>query len=137
MKRLLSLALVAGCSANTTPLDGVVCTAELRSTIVVHVTDARTGAAAALGSTVMVRGGAVYDSVFVNTVGTPATQAYMAWEDRVKAGRYTVTVRKPGYTPFVKTDVDVVGNQCHSGPGPTVQVALQSLIPSEVEESAP
>ena len=129
MKQYVALAFAlfaaAACSNSSAPLEGVYCTAELRSTIVVHVTDARTGAAAAQGSTVIVRGGAVYDSVVVNAVPTPATQAYMAWEDRVNAGRYSVTVRKPGYTTFVKTDVDVVGNQCHSGPGPTVQVALQ------------
>src|SRR5688572_21692649 len=119
-RRLLGLALVAGCDASTAPRGGIICSAELRSTIVVHVTDATTGVAAALGSTVIVRGGAVYDSVVVNTVLNPATLAYLAWEDRVQAGRYTVTVRKPGYTTFVKTDVDVTGNQCHSGPGPVV-----------------
>ncbi len=120
---LLSLAVCA-CSS-TGPFDGTVCTLELRSTIRVDVTDARTSAAIALGSTVIVKGSAVYDSVVVTSTPMGPGVAYLAWEDRVKKGRYSVEVRKPGYVTFVKTDVDVPGDQCHSGPGPSVQAVLQ------------
>ena len=111
-------------SSGASPL-GVNCTDELRSTIRVEVTDARTGASAAVGSTVIVRGASVYDSVLVTATQFNPYVAYLAWENRVKQGRYTVEVRKPGYVSFVKTDVDVPGDQCHSGPGPGVQAALQ------------
>ncbi|MEO7455799.1 MAG: carboxypeptidase-like regulatory domain-containing protein [Gemmatimonadaceae bacterium] len=119
-----SAAFLAGCSAIDS-IGGVACTLELRSTIVVSVTDARTGAPAASGATVIVRGGAVYDSVVVSTATPAATVAYMAWEDRVKKGRYSVEVRKPGYVSFLKTDVDVTGDACHSGGGPHLDVALR------------
>jgi len=127
MNRVLApsiLLAVAACSGSgsTHP---ITCTNELRSTIMVNVTDARTGSAAALGSTVIVKGAGVYDSVVVaSTPFNPAT-AYVGWEDRVKAGRYSVEVRKPGYVSFLRTDVDVTSDQCHSGPGPSVQAALQ------------
>lgn len=122
--RVLSLALLAGCSAPFEP-GGRVCTLELRSTIVVEVTDAKTGAPAPVGSTVIVRGATFYDSVFVTApLHTPST-AYLAWENQTKVGRYTVEVRKPGYLGWIKSDVDVRGDECHNGPGPLVQVALQ------------
>lgn len=121
----LALAVLFGCSASSVePLR--VCTLELRSTIIVNVTDAKTGASAAVGSTVIVRGAALYDSVFVTTLVLPPSTAYLSWEDRIKGGRYTVQVRKPGYLDWIKTDVDVPSDECHSGPGPLVTAMLQT-----------
>jgi hypothetical protein len=120
----LPLAVLAGCSTSSVePLR--VCTAELRSTIIVNVTDAKTSASAAAGSTVIVRGATFYDSVFVTTLVLPPSTAYLGWEDRIKGGRYTVQVRKPGYLDWIKTDVDVPSDECHSGPGPVVTATLQ------------
>jgi hypothetical protein len=121
---LPALVVLAGCGASSVePLR--VCTLELRSTLVVNVTDARTGAAAAGGATVIVRNAAFYDSVFVTTPFPAPTTAYFGMEDRVKGGRYTVQVRKPGYIDWIKTDVDVPSDACHSGPGPSVAAILQ------------
>ena len=104
------------------------CTLELRSTIVVEVTDARTGEPAVVGSTVIVRGATFfYDSVLVSAPLFSPRIAYMAMEDRVREGRYTVQVRRPGYAPFIRTDVDVKSDGCHSGPGPLVEAKLQPL----------
>lgn len=84
-----------------------------------------TGASAAAGSTVIVRRAAFYDSVSVTTPILPPSTAYLAWEDRVKGGRYTVEVRTPGYVDWIKSDVDVPSDACHSGPGPLVAAMLQ------------
>ena len=41
-------------------------------------------------NTVIVKGGAFYDSVFVSNPSVyRATPAYLGWEDRVKGGRHT------------------------------------------------
>jgi hypothetical protein len=113
---------LAGCE---NPLGGRTCTLELRSTIVVEVTDARTGAPAPVGSTVIVRGSTFYDSVLVTKPEwVSASAAYFGTEDRIPGGRYSVEVRKPGYVNWL-TKVEVKSDECHSGPGPVVQVALQ------------
>jgi hypothetical protein len=122
--RLFAVAVLAGCGSST--VDPIrVCTDELRSTIIVNVTDAKTGASAAVGSTVIVRNATFYDSLQVTTQIMPPSTAYIAWEDRAKGGRYTVQVRKPGYLDWIKTDVDVPSDECHSRPGPTVAAMLQ------------
>ena len=69
-------------------------------------------------NTVIVKGGAFYDSVFVSTPSVyRATPAYLGWEDRVKGGRHTIEVRRPGYSDWLRTDVEVPVDECHSGPG--------------------
>ncbi|CAN5753745.1 hypothetical protein BH11GEM1_BH11GEM1_04560 [soil metagenome] len=120
--RVAALVALAGCSGLPT---GRTCTLELRSTIAVSVLDARTGAPISAGSTIIVRGGAVYDSIVVVTPQFGANVGYMGWEDKVKAGRYTVEVRRPGYVDWVRNDVEVTGDDCHSGPGPALTAALQ------------
>ena len=63
---------------------GVACTDQLNSTIVVQARDAITGAPAAIGATVIVRGGAVYDSA-ASPARTPSSQDSFA----VTTGRGT------------------------------------------------
>lgn len=121
------LFLLVALSSCSDVLGPRVCTHELRSTIIVEINDARTGAPAVVGSTVIVRGASVYDSVLVSAPLFTPPVAYMASEDRVGEGRYTVEVRRPGYAPFIRTNVDVTGDECHSGPGPRIQVSLQPL----------
>ncbi len=121
--RLISLAAVAGCSAPFSPEK--VCTLELRTSIGVVITDAVTGLPAPVGATVIVRGGAFYDSVLVFAPLFSASLGYLTWENLTPPGRYSVQVRKPGYLNFIKNDVDVVSDGCHNGPGPTVNAALQ------------
>lgn len=119
----VALLSLAGCSSPLLP--GLVCTAELRSTITVEVVDAMTDAAIPVGATVIVRGAAFYDSVVVASALFTPRVAYVAWENNAKEGRYTVEVRKPGYMNWIDNDVRVPGDRCHSGPGPLVTARLQ------------
>jgi hypothetical protein len=98
--------ILGGCHL---PFAPVVCTDELRSALVVHVVDARTGAAIGNGATVLVSGPSFRDSTMLSQDAQP----YVAWEDRAKAGQYTVIVRKVGYVDYVNNDVRLTSDACH------------------------
>lgn len=120
--RVVAAACVVGVGCSRMPEAARVCTMELRSTITVRVYNAVTGAVESPGATVVVRGGAVYDSVIAPA--TAGEQAYVAWEDKVRGGSYTITVRKPGFTDWTGT-AEVKQDECHAGPGPLVDARLQ------------
>ena len=105
--RAWMLALVVGCL----PLAGCgegACTMELRSNLLVEVRDSATGAPAAWGATGSAqhevdRATELYAMDSLRLVGN--------WQSE-QAGRYEVTVRKPGFTP-VHSTVNVDEGSCH------------------------
>src|SRR5438105_4607083 len=114
--RALLIALAVGaCSGG--PL--AVCTDELRVSLRVSVVDAVTGASAATGSTIILRGAAFQDSV-VLTEDAP----YVRYENAAGPGIYNVTVRKQGYRDCVQR-VRIQRGRCHVEPQTQVTALLQ------------
>ena len=107
-------ALVAGCSASTSP--GVVCTANYVYGITVNVRDSVSGAS--LGGA----RGAVHDGAYVDSLRPYASAGYdisnvsqfsAAGE---RAGTYAVEVVRSGYRPFALAGVVVTRDACHVQP---------------------
>src|SRR5690349_6358979 len=69
----------------------------LRMSLSVSVFDAATGSPAATGATVIVHSAAFQDSVVLAGEVAPPLAPYVVYEDRAKAGTYSVTVKKTGY----------------------------------------
>ncbi len=97
-------AVVAGCDSFTG-----VCTTDFRFGIVVEVRDAVSGAPAADGARLIVRDGDYVETV--DAPPTPSSTFLQAAGERV--GRYDVTVQKPGYAEWTRTDVQVLRDGCH------------------------
>lgn len=117
------LTVVAGCDHKIT-----ICSAELRSSLLVDVVDSRTGAPIALGATVIVRGTSVVDSVMVTMPESPSL-AYVGWEDRITPGTYSVTVGEAGYMSWTSSNVRVVSNGCHVDPPTHLTASLVRITP--------
>jgi GAF domain-containing protein len=115
-----TFALLAACSDR--PL---VCTDELRSSLVVDVVDAQTGAPAAAGAVVLLRSAFVHDSISVPTTSPNQLEAYTWFEDRAPAGVYTVTVRNEGYREWHQSNIEIKGNRCHTTSQPHLTARLQ------------
>ncbi|MEP6621591.1 MAG: hypothetical protein ABJE47_19850 [bacterium] len=107
--------LLAGC--------GTKCSLVAFSTLQVTVVASQSGKTINAGSTVIVRGRAVYDSVTVAASDSTRQFAYQGDESRVPAGDYTVTVRHSGYREWVSS-ATVEQNGCHAGRGPTITATL-------------
>lgn len=118
---VLTVALLATACADAS----LVCTTELRTSLVVDVVDAQTGAPAAAGAVVLLRSATVRDSIRV--AATPENQltAYVWTEDRAPAGVYLVTVRKDGYREWTQDHVEIPGNRCHVTSQPHITARLQ------------
>lgn len=84
---------------------GCGCDAYALAALDVSITDARTGAPAAGGATVVVVGPAFTDSVMFSAGEGADARYYRAWGR--EAGRYTITVRKSGYEPWTRERVRV------------------------------
>jgi hypothetical protein len=116
---LLVVTVLVGCSAD--------CTTYLGSTLSVDVFDARTGAPLGVGTTVVVTGATLHDSVTMPpSLGSPSS-AYIGTENRVGPGLYTVTVLRPGYVTWTMSNVEVLGMGCHAAAGPFPSVQLQPV----------
>lgn len=76
----------------------------------------------------IVRGAAGADSVTVTMASTPSL-AYEGWEDRIKAGAYTVTVREPGYADWTASNVRVVSEGCHVAEAVHLTASLVRITP--------
>jgi hypothetical protein len=114
--RALCLTLIAalGCSGppgSTSP----VCTMEYRYGLSVHVKDSLTGAAIASGASLVVRDGAFKDSVS-HPGGRPELNAFPLVTAGERAGTYQISVSKPGYLPWSRSNVRVTANECHVNP---------------------
>jgi hypothetical protein len=103
--------VAASCGSPTGGADAA-CSNELRPAIEVDVFDARTGIPAAAGATVLLTGSA-QDSVTAPSTSGALVIAKVWYEDRVKAGSYSVTVRKPGYSDWTQSNIRVQSDQCH------------------------
>ena len=103
-----SLALVAGCSS----LLETGCTAELRSVIQLDILDSVTRAPAAAGATVLLRG-PFTDSLVIPDTST-SSLAHVWFEDRVKAGTYSLLIQKPSYRDWSQSGIRIAANGCHT-----------------------
>ena len=101
------LSLVASCLS----LLESACTAELRSVIQLDILDSVTRTPAA-GATVLLRG-PFTDSLVVPDTMTSST-AQVWFEDRVKAGNYSLMIRKSDYRDWTRTGIHVEANSCHT-----------------------
>lgn len=129
----LASALVAGAIVAAScgrPTDGseITCSKELRPAIEVDVFDARTGIPAAAGATVLLSGSA-QDSVTAPTSSGALVIAKVWYEDRVKAGSYSVTVRKPGYSDWTQSNIHVQSDQCHVRTFERLAARLEPVAP--------
>jgi hypothetical protein len=110
----LPLALAA-CPVGPT----LTCTDEARSTLVLEVRDARTGAPAAQGARGTLREGTYSDTLVATS--PLHLNAMETWE---RPGRYDITVEKAGYRTFTRTGVEVGKDACHVRTR-TVEVGLE------------
>ncbi|HEX2188651.1 MAG TPA: hypothetical protein VHG51_07110 [Longimicrobiaceae bacterium] len=108
---LASLApLLAAC---VNPFASTSCTTEARPALNVVAFDARSGAPFDGGYTVVARSDGFVETAIVPTYGEgwdPQWGALLAHE---RAGRYEVTVSKPGYALWRRTGVEVGRGECH------------------------
>jgi len=103
-----SLARVLGCSS----LVETACTADLRSVIQLDILDSVTRAPAAAGATVLLRG-PFTDSLIIPDTST-SSLAHVWFEDRVKAGTYSLLIQKPSYREWSQTGIRIEANRCHT-----------------------
>ena len=97
---LFTLSLTAACS-------DPICTLSFDYGIVVRVEDSVSGAPAASGARLVLRDGAYLESTEENLAGLYLNGA------GERAGDYTVTVQKPTYHDWVRTNVRVTADACH------------------------
>jgi predicted lipoprotein with Yx(FWY)xxD motif len=110
------LAMLAGCEIGTG------CDAIAKPAVRVTVHDARTGAAIAAGTTIVVSDGAFRDSIVVTDRADVNGYPYGLAIER--AGTYTVTVRKAGYEDWTRTGVRAERGRCNVATA-TLAVRLQ------------
>jgi hypothetical protein len=107
---LTAIVMIGASCAN--PVEDVVCTADFRYGLLVYVQDSVTGAALASGATLVAREADFEDS-FTHPAGRPDLDAYPLVSAGERAGTYQVTVTKPGYAPWMRSNVTVTSNACH------------------------
>lgn len=120
--RMATVVIIGAALASCREPVQLVCTDQLNNTIGVRVLDA--AGTPLQAATLVLRRGAFYDSVTTSEAVQPAGANYSWTEDRVPGGVYSLTVKKPGYVEQQRT-VTVMQDECHSGPGPLVEVRLQ------------
>ena len=125
---LVAFGIVAASCGRPTEGSQATCSNELRPAIEVDVFDARTGIPAAAGATVLLSGSA-QDSVTAPTTSGALVIAKVWYEDRVKAGSYSVTVRKPGYSDWTQSNIHVQSDQCHVSTFERLAARLEPVAP--------
>ena len=103
------------------------CTDELEPSLAVDVVDAQSGLAAAAGAIVVVTGDTVRDSVTAPSTPDTLRTAAFWYENKVPGGTYALSVRKPGYADWSRTDVVIAANHCHVSQLVRVTASLQRL----------
>ena len=99
----LAVSLMAGCAQSTEP---VFCTEEFRAGLTVTVVDAADGRPLAEGAVLTLTEGDYTESwteAFDSTLSG-------AWE---RSGTYEVSVLRPSYLPWLRSDVVVTADECH------------------------
>jgi hypothetical protein len=127
--RGIGLTIALGCAAFAVACNwsGDKCTLIATTSLVVDVVDSTSGAPAAAGSTVVVRGTAGGDSIVVAGDPPDRLTARVWFEDRVPAGLYTITVRRAGYAPWSARDVRIEARGCHVQNAVHLVVRLQPV----------
>lgn len=125
--------LLAACAAVASVSCGgsgpsVACTDELRAVIQVDVIDSITGKPAAAGTTVLLRG-TTRDSIAVPSTPDTVLTAHVWYENIVKAGTYSVTVSKAGYSEWVRSGISVQADACHVTTHEVLTAKLQARTP--------
>lgn len=103
-----ALLLAGGCQ-NPFSGGGTACTMQFVFGISAIVADAATGADITPGSYLVAREGTYVDSVAAG----PGSFLAAAGE---RAGTYSVTIGRPGYSSFSRSGVVVTRNECHVNP---------------------
>jgi hypothetical protein len=96
---------------------------EFRYGLSVYVKDSLTGAAVASGASLVVRDGVFKDSVS-HPSGRPELNALPLLTAGERAGTYQISVSKPGYLPWSRSNVRITANECHVNPA-SVTALLQ------------
>jgi hypothetical protein len=118
MERIVSATLCSillasfGCSGSTT---STICTLELRAGLLVDVKDSLTNAGVASGASLVVREGSFKDSVAFPS-SRPDLDALPLVAAGERAGTYQITVSKPGYATWTRSNVRVTKGECHVNP---------------------
>ena len=89
-----------------------VCTQEFRQGVVVYVKDSLTGAGVASGASLVVREGFFKDSAALPNSRPELNDVALAAAGE-RAGTYQLTVTRPGYATWSRSNVTVTKNQCH------------------------
>ena len=108
---LSAAAVFLAVSCGGAPVE-IVCSTELRPGIEVDILDSISRAPAAVGATLLLQGPYV-DSVYISDPATLAI-AKIWYEDHIKAGTYSVQIKKPGYRNWTRTDIRIEADQCHT-----------------------
>ncbi len=126
--RLIALEVAVACMTGCQlfPTDRV-CTQEARTSLTVNVIDSQSGARLDSGSTVIVVGGTVHDSVTATAQGNPFMATAWWDEARVPAGTYSVFVRRAGYADWTRNGVVIKAGECHVTSPAELTAALQRL----------
>lgn len=120
----LGVGIAAGMTACSFSTDRV-CTLEARSSLSVNVVDAQSGARLDSGSTVVVTGSGVHDSITVSAP-RPASLPTALWlESEVPAGTYTVSVHRAAYLDWTRSGVVIKAGECHIAAAANLTAALQ------------
>lgn len=122
---LATIATVECGGGSTAPVS---CSDELRAVIQVNVIDSITGKPAAAGTTVLLRG-TVRDSITVPSTPDTVLTAHVWYENIVKAGTYSVTVSKAGYSEWVRSGISVQADACHVTTHEVLTAKLQARTP--------
>jgi hypothetical protein len=123
----LSLSLLiclTGCGSEETP-EVPVCTASIEPAISIEVRDASTNAQISCGAQALIEK-AGYQETIENPTGPNCYDGIMLQGAYERPGVYTVTVTKPGYSPWSIDNVIVTSNICHVNTV-TLQAAMQPL----------
>ena len=109
----LALAALAGCAEITG--NDVICTADIRASLVVRITDAVTGAPLAAGATVVVREGRFQEVLkrrgSIRVGDTMVAVPQVGVDERPVT--YSVEVAHAGYATVVVSGVRVTADECH------------------------
>jgi hypothetical protein len=110
-RRVLFVALGAALASSACDIQGP-CAAVQRHGIYAKVIDAQTGAFAAYGATGTLRDGGYTEIMEVPLPFFPDTTARDMLGARDRRGRYDILIEKPGYQPWERRGVRVVGEGC-------------------------
>ena len=125
--KLIVLEVAAFCLTVCSFTTGTVCTAELRTSLSVTVTDAQTGVRLDSGSTVVVVGSRIHDSIVVSAPVPPSFPTALWFENEVPAGTYSVAVHRAGYVDWSRSGVVIKADECHVTSPANLTAALQRL----------